>query len=120
MKISDWITRARTERSWTQGKLAEELGVTRGNVSAWENDRHEPNLSQIRKISELCGVDATVLLTDSDTITKLPQKDAWPFSFPISRLNDISPTRFRELELIMLGFIAESSFGAGKSASDAA
>lgn len=31
------------------------MGVTKGNVSAWENGRHEPGWSQIIKISDLSG-----------------------------------------------------------------
>lgn len=120
MKISEWIAQARANRGWTQGLLAEALNVTRGNISAWENGRHEPSLSQIKRISELCGIDATVLLTDGDIVTKLPTRDSWPFSFPASLLNDIAAPRLRELELIMLGFIAESKLLGGKPASGVA
>lgn len=31
------------------------MNVTKGNVSAWENGRHEPSWSQILKINELSG-----------------------------------------------------------------
>jgi transcriptional regulator with XRE-family HTH domain len=117
MEIDKWIVAARDAKGLTQGQLADALGVTRGNVSGWENRRHEPSLSQIRKIGTLCGVDATALLTDADQgITKLPSRDAWPFSFPLSLFESLPPNRRREIELMLLGFIAETNLRDGESA----
>lgn len=121
MEIDKWVVAAREAKELTQGQLADRLGVTRGNVSAWENRRHEPSLTQIRKISAICGLDAAALLTDDDSgVTRLPVKDEWPFSFPISVIEKLSPPRRRELELIMLGFIAESSILAGGKSAEKA
>jgi transcriptional regulator with XRE-family HTH domain len=120
MEIDKWILKAREAKGWTQGQLADALDVTRANVSAWENRRHEPSLSQIKKISGICGVNALALLTDDDQgITKLPSRDVWPFSFSPSLLDSISPARRRELELIMLGFIAETTLTGGNQAEKA-
>src|SRR5690606_36048064 len=51
MEINKWVKTARTHAKLTQEKLAEILEVTKGNVSAWENGRHEPSWTQMKKIS---------------------------------------------------------------------
>jgi phage repressor protein C with HTH and peptisase S24 domain len=53
MEINRWIRAARKKADLTQEQLGERLGVTKGNVSAWENGRHEPSYSQIHEISAL-------------------------------------------------------------------
>src|SRR5690606_22231629 len=37
----------------TQEKLGESLGLSKGNISAWENGRHEPSFDQLKRIGEL-------------------------------------------------------------------
>jgi transcriptional regulator with XRE-family HTH domain len=54
-ELKDWIRDARKARGWTQEKLGEELGVTKANVSGWENARHQPSFDQIVRICELTG-----------------------------------------------------------------
>lgn len=55
MNIGDWIRAARRAAGINQEQLGESLGVTKGNVSAWENNRHEPSYSQMLKIAERAG-----------------------------------------------------------------
>lgn len=55
MDIGAWIKNARTAAKLTQTSLAEEMGLTKGNVSAWENNRHEPSYAQMLKICRLTG-----------------------------------------------------------------
>lgn len=55
MDIGDWIRSARKMAGVNQEQLGEALGVTKGNVSAWENNRHEPSYSQMLKIAERAG-----------------------------------------------------------------
>ena len=83
MDIKDWVSGARKTAGLTQDQLADQLGVTRGNVSGWENGRHEPSLSQIKRVAEICKV-------STDPIFGKKSKDsAWPFSF--------SPEQFQRL-----------------------
>jgi transcriptional regulator with XRE-family HTH domain len=56
MELKDWIRAARVKAELTQEKLGELLGVSKGNVSAWENDRHEPSYAQLQQISEIAGM----------------------------------------------------------------
>ncbi|WP_257829230.1 LexA family protein [Burkholderia glumae] len=51
MDIAQWIKASRKAADMGQEVLGERLGVSRGNVSAWENGRHEPSYSQILQIA---------------------------------------------------------------------
>ena len=55
MKMHEWIKAARLSATLTQTELAERLGVTKGNVSAWENARHEASHDQLLKIAQITG-----------------------------------------------------------------
>lgn len=55
MEIKDWVLAARKHKGWTQTQLGDELGLTKGNISAWEKGRHEPGHGQMVKIAELTG-----------------------------------------------------------------
>ncbi len=56
MDISQWIKEARAKGRLSQEALAHELGLTKGNVSAWENSRHKPKLEQVMLISQVTGM----------------------------------------------------------------
>ncbi|WP_434663526.1 S24 family peptidase [Paraburkholderia sp. A3BS-1L] len=51
-----WIRAARKKAALTQEQLGEKLGVTKGNVSAWENGRHEPSYAQIQEMAVLANL----------------------------------------------------------------
>lgn len=53
--VSEWVRAARLHAGMTQENLGNALGVTKGNVSAWENGRHDPGFWQLRKIAEITG-----------------------------------------------------------------
>lgn len=55
MKIAEWVRLARKHIGWTQEQLGAALNLTKGNISAWENDRHDPSFDQIMQISRLTG-----------------------------------------------------------------
>lgn len=61
MELKTWIRSARKKADLTQEQLGEKLGVTKGNVSAWETGKHEPSYAQIQEIA---------------VITKCPMPDA--------------------------------------------
>ncbi len=56
MEMKLWIRAARKKAALTQEQLGERLGVTKGNVSAWENGRHEPSYAQIQEMAALANV----------------------------------------------------------------
>lgn len=79
MEIKEWITTSRKGAHLTQDQLAEALDVTRGNVSAWENGRHEPSLSQLQKIATLCRTTVLPLFG----LLEKSESNTWPFTIAI-------------------------------------
>lgn len=56
MELKEWVREARTSSNLTQTQLGEALGVSKANVSAWENGHHEPSWSQMLKIRSITGM----------------------------------------------------------------
>jgi transcriptional regulator with XRE-family HTH domain len=55
MRVKEWVKAARKHKGWTQDALGEALGVSKSNVSAWENGHHEPSIDQWLRIAQLTG-----------------------------------------------------------------
>lgn len=53
-KIS--IASARVNAGMKQSDLASALNVSVSTITNWENGRSEPNVNQLRKISDLSGI----------------------------------------------------------------
>ncbi len=53
-KIS--ISAARVNSGLNQRKFADELGVSLATITNWERGKTEPDVSQLRKISQLSGI----------------------------------------------------------------
>lgn len=49
--LAVYVRFARKHKGLSQQALGDILGVTKGNISAWENGRHEPSVSQLKRIS---------------------------------------------------------------------
>lgn len=81
MELKDWIRSARKMAGLTQVKLGETLGVTKGNVSAWEKGRHEASYAQLQQIAKL----AHIPLPGGEYKHALPSSDA-PISAPKIRV----------------------------------
>lgn len=60
--LGQTLKAVRQERGMTQLQLAEALYVTRQTVSNWENGRSEPDLETLGRISDLLGVELSLLL----------------------------------------------------------
>lgn len=54
--LATYIRSARKAKGLSQEQIGSALGVTKGNVSAWENDRHEPSISQLKKLALETGL----------------------------------------------------------------
>lgn len=61
-KISKNIKRLRTEKGFTQDLLAEKLYISRQAVSSWENDRTQPDVEMLAKLSEIFEVSIEELI----------------------------------------------------------
>jgi putative transcriptional regulator len=54
----------RAERNWSQGDLAERLGVSRQSVNAIETGKYDPSLPLAFKIARLFGAPIETIFTD--------------------------------------------------------
>lgn len=61
-KIGKFISQCRRNKGWTQGELAEILGVTDKAVSKWETGKSMPDISLFMPICELLGITLNELL----------------------------------------------------------
>lgn len=63
----------RESRSWTQAKLADQLGVSRQTVNALETGRYDPALPLAFRIAKLFGqpIEAIFIPEDEDTTAKV-------------------------------------------------
>ncbi|MDQ0768984.1 putative transcriptional regulator [Pseudarthrobacter defluvii] len=62
----------RESRSWTQAKLADQLGVSRQTVNALETGRYDPALPLAFRIAKLFGqpIEAIFIPEDEDITAK--------------------------------------------------
>lgn len=84
MTLGENIVRLRTQKSWSQGDLADALDISRQSVSKWETDASIPELDKLLKLSELFGVTLDELVRGEDapkTETAAPVAQAVPASF---------------------------------------
>ena len=54
----------RAERNWSQGDLADRLGVSRQSVNALETGRYDPSLPLAFRIARLFGLPIEVVFQD--------------------------------------------------------
>lgn len=72
-KISKNIKRLRTLNNLSQEELAQKLFISRQAVSSWENNRTQPDVEMIKKLSELFDVPVEELLYGENRNTKLEE-----------------------------------------------
>lgn len=56
------IKKLRKAHGLTQVELSKKLGVTQGNLSAWETGRWQPDMDSLRKLCEILDCSADYLL----------------------------------------------------------
>jgi len=107
MSIGQWIKEARRVAGLTQTELGEKLGRTKGNVSAWEKDAHEPSFTQILEIAKLInwappppGLEPLFRTRSGATpIATQKQQKPWPFpSIDEAGVQALSPRQIGRLE----------------------
>nr|WP_283938393.1 helix-turn-helix transcriptional regulator [Sphingomonas alba] len=55
-RVNNRLKILRAERSWSQGDLADRLGVSRQSVNAIETGKYDPSLPLAFRIAELFGL----------------------------------------------------------------
>ncbi len=98
MNVHKNIKQYRITKNWTQEDLASRLNVARQTVSKWEQGINEPDISTLKKLSEVFEVSVDVLLG------KETQEKKDNFSIIVKTLNivSISLCIFISLMLIIL------------------
>lgn len=72
-RISKNIKRLRMLKNMSQEELAQKLFISRQAVSSWENNRTQPDLEMIQKLSEVFDVSVEELLYGEKRNTKLEE-----------------------------------------------
>jgi transcriptional regulator with XRE-family HTH domain len=95
VKIGKFIAELRKEKDLTQKDLAEKIGVTDKAISKWENGRGMPDVSLLRKISEVLGITVNELLSaekidDKDKARKLEENYFCAVDSKIKLQNDVA------------------------------
>jgi putative transcriptional regulator len=67
--VKNRLRELRDERGWTQGALADRLGVSRQTVNALETGRHDPSLPLAFRIARLFGEPLENIFSLDDTAT---------------------------------------------------
>lgn len=82
MDMKGWIKAARLHAKLTQQQLGDRMGMSKGNVWAWEKGNHEASLDQLIKIAEITefrepfpGTAAQANVKSSNEVGA-----AWPFT----------------------------------------
>jgi transcriptional regulator with XRE-family HTH domain len=52
--VANWIKESRKSAGLTQTQLGESVGVSKQNVSHWESHKHEPSVTQLVRIGQVC------------------------------------------------------------------
>jgi transcriptional regulator with XRE-family HTH domain len=52
----------RKQKKWSQGELAEKIGLNRGNIASYENGTAEPKICNLLKMAHLFGVNLLTLI----------------------------------------------------------
>lgn len=55
-ELGAWVKQVRTSMALSQEKFGELFACTKGNVSAWENDRHAPSADQVMEMARMSGI----------------------------------------------------------------
>lgn len=63
--MTNRLRELRAARGWSQGELAERLGVSRQSVNALETGRYDPSLPLAFRIARLFGTRIEDIFTDA-------------------------------------------------------
>ncbi len=66
MSLGEEIRNKRKEKKLTQFDLADKIGLCRNYISDIENDRYNPSLKTLVKISKVLDLDINFLLKESE------------------------------------------------------
>ena len=56
------IAKARLSKGWTQGQLADAIGVKQTQIANWETGFRKPKMDALMRIGDALGIDWTTLI----------------------------------------------------------
>lgn len=63
-ELENLLKDLRTELGWSQGELANRLGVSRQTINAVETDKYDPSLPLALRMAKLFGVPVDTIFID--------------------------------------------------------
>ncbi|HXW25921.1 MAG TPA: helix-turn-helix transcriptional regulator [Xanthobacteraceae bacterium] len=70
--IAATIRRLRTEKGWSQEKLAQQIGEPANTVSRWETVTYKPSAEQLEKLARLFSQSITIFFPGMEQQTAVP------------------------------------------------
>lgn len=58
------IAQARLAKGWTQGQLADAIGVEQSQIAGWETGARKPKVDALMRIADAMGIDWTTLIQE--------------------------------------------------------
>lgn len=110
-KISKNIKRLRTAQNLSQEELAEKLYVSRQAISSWENNRTQPDIEMIGKLSEVFNVSVEELIYGEKRKTEIDNENTPHINKNMIIVFSVIGSVFVALSLIFFLFLGWESFG---------
>lgn len=73
--LGERIKSYRKEKGFTQKELAEKTNLSRSHIASIESNQYTPSLPTLKEIASALGIDASVLLSDTEKRSALNSKD---------------------------------------------
>lgn len=93
------IKTARKAAGLTQAELAQKIGVTQGNLSAWETGRWEPEAATLKKLAETLGCSTDYLLAAELTP---PENGALPGNIYMHVAKEMEDMQLPEADMLKI------------------
>lgn len=109
VKIGRFIAACRKEAGYTQGRLAERLGITDRAVSKWETGRSMPDVSLMPQLCDCLHIDVNELLTGERLKMEDYREQAEKNLMELSRMEEENNRRLLTLENV-IGYTCSGAF----------
>lgn len=101
LKIGEFISQLRKEKSLTQAQLAEKLGITDRAVSKWETGRSLPDAAIMLDLCEILGITVNELLSGERLIMENYNKKAEENLLAMKKEKEEADKMLLKLEIVI-------------------
>lgn len=85
--FSDRLKHLRTDKGWSQQRLAEELDLSKSSINMYERGEREPSFETLESIADIFNVDMNYLYGKSDIKNALQSSEIPPGFHPLPQLD---------------------------------